>query len=41
MDAMDVMFVTCAVFGWRLFIKVKAECMERPQGLVMCRCDAA
>lgn len=28
------------VFGWRLLIKVKAECVERPQGQVMCGRDA-
>lgn len=39
-DAMDVMYVTCTVFGWRLFIKVKAECIERPQGQMTCGCDA-
>lgn len=35
----DVMYVTCTVL-WRLFIKVKAECTERPRGQVMCGCDA-
>lgn len=39
-DAADVIYVTPTVFGWRLFIKVKAECTERPQGQVMCGCDA-
>lgn len=37
---LDVMYVTCTVFGWRLFIKVKAECIDRPQGQVM-RCHDA
>lgn len=40
MDAMDVMYVIYTVFGWRLFIKEKAECIERPRGQVMCGCDA-
>lgn len=40
-EAVDVMYATRTLFGWRLFITVRAECSERPQGQVMCCCDAA